>query len=573
MVKNMVGALHLLEYFGNLLYKVSVANEGLKEVLKEVEDEGHCVSGFTKLRMTRKECLRILSYLREAFFIPDFYDEYSIKCFCLENACLLFCTASSSAKLHLQGSTPVEMLVVDEAAQLKECDSAIPLQLPGLRHAILIGDERQLPSLVKSKISEEAEFGRSLFERLALLGYRKHLLNLQYRMHPSISLFPNREFYNKQILDAPNVKQKSYQRHFLRGDMYGSYSFLNVGFGNEEVGDRHSLRNMVEVAVVSEVVASLFKESMALKQRVSVGVISPYKAQVFAIQEKLGTRYSTNAESGFSVSVRSVDGFQGGEQDVIIISTVRCNGNGSVGFLSNHQRTNVALTRARYCLWIVGNGRTLKNSRSVWKQLVIDAKARGCFHNAEEDHNLARAIIAALVDVDQLDIRLNIDSLLFKEAKWKVRFSDDFWKSMAKIKSIEIRMEALSLLTKLSSGWRQPHKEGSLIVMDGMSAQLLEHYKVNGLLHIVWTVDILEENSSYTQILRVWDIVPLFDIPNLAKHLDNFFGNYTMDIINLCRFKCVKGNLEIPMTWSIPKVDPVQLLSSQFAALCLKDDL
>lgn len=82
------------------------------------------------------------------------------------------------------------------------------------------------------------------------------------------------------------------------------------------------------------------------KQKVSVGVISPYKGQVSLIQDKIGKKY-TSCKDNFAVSVRSVDGFQGGEEDVIIISTVRCNRNGSVGFLSNHQRTNVALTRAR----------------------------------------------------------------------------------------------------------------------------------------------------------------------------------------------------------------------------------
>jgi len=90
-------------------------------------------------------------------------------------------------------------------------------------------------------------------------------------------------------------------------------------------------------------------ESVASKQKLSVGCISPYKAQAFALQEKLGKTYDTDSSRGFSVSARSVDGFQGGEEDVIIISTVRCNVQGLVGFLSNSQRTNVALTRARYC--------------------------------------------------------------------------------------------------------------------------------------------------------------------------------------------------------------------------------
>jgi len=92
----------------------------------------------------------------------------------------------------------------------------------------------------------------------------------------------------------------------------------------------------------------LYAEYSVSKHKVSVGVVSPYKGQVGLIQETLGKKYSNYSENRFSVSVRSVDGFQGGEEDIIIISTVRSNGNGSVGFLSNHQRTNVALTRARY---------------------------------------------------------------------------------------------------------------------------------------------------------------------------------------------------------------------------------
>lgn len=82
------------------------------------------------------------------------------------------------------------------------------------------------------------------------------------------------------------------------------------------------------------------------REKLSIGIISPYSAQVAAIQEKLGNTYE-NVED-FDVRVKSVDGFQGGEEDVIIISTVRSNSGGAIGFLSNHQRTNVALTRAKY---------------------------------------------------------------------------------------------------------------------------------------------------------------------------------------------------------------------------------
>lgn len=92
-----------------------------------------------------------------------------------------------------------------------------------------------------------------------MLGHRRDLLNVQHRMHPSISLFPNREFYEKKILDGQNVQERSYDRRFLQGKMYGSYSFINVAHGKEEFDHSHSMKNSVEVAVVCEIVASLFK--------------------------------------------------------------------------------------------------------------------------------------------------------------------------------------------------------------------------------------------------------------------------------------------------------------------------
>jgi senataxin len=98
-----------------------------------------------------------------------------------------------------------------------------------------------------------------LFERLVRLGHQKHLLNVQYRMHPSISLFPNKEFYDKLISDAPNVEERDYEKRFLQGHMYSSYSFISITHGKEEFGLGYSPKNIVEAAVVSEIVEKLFK--------------------------------------------------------------------------------------------------------------------------------------------------------------------------------------------------------------------------------------------------------------------------------------------------------------------------
>ncbi|KAF3663054.1 hypothetical protein FXO38_10841 [Capsicum annuum] len=135
--------------------------------------------------------------------------------------------------------------------------------------------------------------------------------------------------------------------------------------------------------------------------------------------------------------VRSVDGFQGGEEDVIIISTVCCNSSGSVGFLSNLQRANIALTRAR----------------------------------------LNQAILNATIELDKLDTLLRTDSPIFESAQWKVIFSEDFAKSIASIKDVEISKEVISLLVKLSSGWRNSEKNSKFSNKDGKSFVLLERLK------------------------------------------------------------------------------------------------
>lgn len=511
------------------------------------------------LTMKRADFLDMLKTLPEQFQIPvlSSSDIQGIKNFCFMNADLIFCTASSSAKLLTEGMKPVEMVIVDEAAQLKECESMIPFQIPGLRNTILIGDDRQLPAMVQSKVADDAYFGRSLFERLSKLGQKKHLLKIQYRMHPSISSFPNTKFYEKRIIDAPEVKETSYERRFLEGEMYGSYSFIHVARGKEDFDKGHSPRNLVEAAVISQIIANLFKEYSVSKQKVSVGVVSPYKGQVGLIQETLGKKYSNYSENGFSVSVRSVDGFQGGEEDIIIISTVRSNGTGSVGFLANHQRTNVALTRARYCLWIIGNGTTLANSRSVWNDLVRDAQTRGCFYNAEEDKELEQAMATALVETTRSDATFNLESLRLalelRKARWKVVFTSGFKNSMSNIKCNETQKEVTGMLMKLAEGWRQPPVL-DVVEATGVASTLLELYKVDEQLYLAWTVDILKEKAKYMQVIKVWDVLPASGIRKLAENLNILFGRYTLDTINRCKHTSFEGNLAVPMTWPVCSV-------------------
>jgi DNA polymerase III delta prime subunit len=296
--QNMVSLIGLLESFETLLIQDNVESEVLKELFSRSKLPADIpLSSMDMpflLYKKRSECLSVLRTINGSFNLLDRLSgmsKRSIEEYCLQKASLLFCTASSSYKLHsVPMEQPLSIMVIDEAAQLKECESTIPLQLPGLRHAILFGDECQLPAMVKSnvckcylvspffsfsflllmffqnllcffsQISGEADFGRSLFERLSSLGHSKHLLNIQYRMHPSISLFPNLNFYHRQILDSPNVKRKSHEKHYLSWPMFGPYSFINIAGGREEKDDvGRSWRNMVEVAVVKKILLKLYK--------------------------------------------------------------------------------------------------------------------------------------------------------------------------------------------------------------------------------------------------------------------------------------------------------------------------
>ncbi|KAJ1272389.1 hypothetical protein BS78_06G198200 [Paspalum vaginatum] len=393
----MLSLLEMLEDF-NRMFRQGHIGDAIKDVFlynnndNEFESINSNVMKHGKATITlgkaRLKCLEQMNSLLNCLKLPSTSSKRTIRDFCTASASIIFCTVSSTSKVIT--NRKLKLLVMDEAAQLKECETLIPLRLWTLKHAVLIGDECQLPATVKSKVCTDALFGRSLFERLSSLGHEKHLLNMQYRMHPSISIFPNSSFYDGKILDAPNVMQKEHQKEYLPGWMFGPYSFVNIGDGREEHDELgHSRRNLIEVAVIQEILRNLQRACFKTKKNVTVGVICPYTAQVLAIQEKL-------AKMNFypiQIKINSIDGFQGGEEDIVILSTVRSNFDGVVGFLSNRQRTNVCLTRARHCLWILGNAKTLLNSGSVWADLVRDAKDRHCFFNASSDNTISRAIV------------------------------------------------------------------------------------------------------------------------------------------------------------------------------------
>ncbi|KAE8773372.1 putative ATP-dependent helicase [Hordeum vulgare] len=264
-----------------------------------------------------------------------------IKEFCIKSASVIFCTVSGSSKLEGQ---KMDLLLIDEAAQLKECKSLIPLQVSGLKHAVLIGDER--PTASYGPKQDKALLGRSLFERLGLLGHKKHLLNVQYRMHPSISIFLNFSFYDMQILNGPNVMQTKHRRSTFQVQCSGhAYSFINIDGVEDRAGAKRTCPRWspsCKYCTVSRKVCEFPLNNNSLNisfyvtdescmhlgmpnschgvcraacvstgKVVSVGVICPYTAQVEAIQGWIG---DVKAMRPLFLRVNSVDGFQGNEE-------------------------------------------------------------------------------------------------------------------------------------------------------------------------------------------------------------------------------------------------------------------
>lgn len=111
---------------------------------------------------------------------------------------------------------------------------------------------------------------------------------------------------------------------------------------------------------------------------------------------------------------------------------------------------------------------------------------------------------------------------------------------MAKVKETELCKEILSLLEKLSCGWRQEQKKSNIFKDKGSSSQLVEHYKVKQM-YVIWTVDLLRENSHHIQILKVWNVLSPSDVPKLSKQLDMLYGNYSQDKLTSCKYTYKEG--------------------------------
>ncbi|KFA64030.1 hypothetical protein S40285_04204 [Stachybotrys chlorohalonatus IBT 40285] len=265
-----------------------------------------------------------------------------------------------------------ETVIIDEAAQCVELSALIPLKY-GCCKCILVGDPKQLPPTVLSQSAARFGYDQSLFVRMQQNHPQSvHLLDMQYRMHPEISLFPSKEFYEGQLQDGQDMAQLR-QQPWHGSALLGPYRFFDVQ-GVQERGHRgQSLVNVKELEVALQMYERFSKDYGDCDLQGKIGIITPYKAQLFELRNRFRARYGEAITN--IIEFNTTDAFQGRECEIIIFSCVRASSTGGIGFMTDIRRMNVGLTRAKSSLWILGDSRALVQGE-FWKKLIQDAQSR-----------------------------------------------------------------------------------------------------------------------------------------------------------------------------------------------------
>ncbi|OMJ71654.1 hypothetical protein SteCoe_30073 [Stentor coeruleus] len=283
----------------------------------------------------------------------------------INKANIIFTTLSAAAsKEMLYLNHDMDYLIIDEACQSVELSTLIPFQYKA-KVVILVGDPMQLPATTFSYISQSNQYSRSLFERLMQGGYKVHMLTIQYRMLTDICEFPSKTFYENRLETNESIISKSSPEWIKNKGTW----FINLLSSQElHTSDDTSISNIPE----ADFILKLYKYFYPLHQKkLEIGVITPYKKQVLLIRDLLTQLYENDWK--IDIEVNTIDGFQGREKDVIIFSAVR-SGN-SIGFLADNRRMNVAITRAKFALWVIGSLGCLEKN-NYWESFICDCKKK-----------------------------------------------------------------------------------------------------------------------------------------------------------------------------------------------------
>ncbi|GMG22023.1 unnamed protein product [Ambrosiozyma monospora] len=309
----------------------------------------------------------------------------------LNNAQVVLTTCISAAGRMVKTVPRFPVVIMDEATQCSEPEVMVPLSVPGVTRIVLVGDEKQLSVMAKVKPLET-----SFFEKCLKLfpDTKPIMLDTQYRMHPQISEFPRIEFYKGMLKDGicaadrydKDIKFPVYFYDYggecapMEDKMKKKPRIKNIMMKkkkkdgeSDERDEGFSLVNYSEAELITKIVYKLIFDFKISPNR--IGIMSSYSCQRDLLISMID--FAGRVEEEDKVMVATIDAFQGREKDIIIMSCVRSNPRFSVGFMSDKRRMNVALTRAKYCLILVGNGLCLKNGDPVWRNYLDYLEDRG----------------------------------------------------------------------------------------------------------------------------------------------------------------------------------------------------
>lgn len=257
-------------------------------------------------------------------------------------------------------------VLIDEATQATEPECLIPI-VQGAKHVVMVGDHCQLGPVVMNKKAASAGLNQSLFDRLLSLGHHPFRLRVQYRMHPCLSEFPSNTFYDGELQNGVGAAERQLRRVDFPWPNPNRPTFFYICLGTEEMSSSGtSYLNRSEASNVEKIVTTFLKAGVLPAQ---IGVVTPYEGQRAYIVNYMQRNGAMRAQLYKEVEVASVDSFQGREKDLIILSCVRSNENQGIGFLSDRRRLNVALTRAKFGVIVLGNPRVLAK-QELWNKLL-----------------------------------------------------------------------------------------------------------------------------------------------------------------------------------------------------------
>lgn len=317
----------------------------------------------------------------------------------LSRAQVVCCTCSGADHPVVQGMD-FPSIIFDEAGQCTEPSMLVPmLRMHPLRGScVLIGDHKQLPPTVVDQLSEKEGLGLTLFERLSERGVDPVMLDIQYRMHPAIAQFPSYRYYDARLRSGVRGAKRLPPAGINWPEPQTPICFLPVE--GREVSEGTSYSNHAEIGAIETLLESVLGAGDIKPE--DIGIITPYAAQVRNLRRTLSRSPAlarlhcrpTKGQVG-GVEVSSVDGFQGREKELIIVTTVRANVTGSIGFLSDNRRLNVTVTRARRGLLVCGHFDTLARDHRGWRPWLSWAQERGLVAGyAATDPNKAHALLA-----------------------------------------------------------------------------------------------------------------------------------------------------------------------------------